>query len=113
MLQYNEGSPPPMPGQCKCCSARSKCFLSLAWSLLIQVPIELVCIHDNPTRKSCRPYYDAQDKCVWPPAYEVVVEITGGPGGCQESLEIQQEANALHRAELKLTEQLVVASKRT
>ena len=50
---------------------------------------------------------------MWPPAYEAVVEITGGTSGHQESLEIQQEANALHHAELKLTEWLVVASKQT
>ena len=50
---------------------------------------------------------------MWPPAYKAVVEITGGTSGHQESLEIQQEANALCHAELELTKQLVVASKQT
>ena len=50
---------------------------------------------------------------MWPLAYEVVIEITGGTSGCWESLEIQQEANALCCTELELTEWLVVASKQT
>ena len=50
---------------------------------------------------------------MWPLAYEAVVKITGGPSGHWESLEIQWEANALHHAELELTEWLVVASKQT
>ena len=50
---------------------------------------------------------------MWPLAYEAVVKITRGTSGCQESLEIQQEANALHCTELKLTKWLVVASEQT
>src|SRR5260370_11936253 len=57
-----------------------------------------------------------KNRCKWPPSYDMTAVVStpevprsASPGGHCASIEVQHEANAIHRAKLKLMEQLVVA----
>ena len=57
--------------------------------------VELNCYHDNPRQMSCHECYVGRVKCEWAPSYKSVVKVSGGSGGHWESIEVQQEVNAI------------------
>src|SRR5260370_38891525 len=75
---------------------------------------------DKPSWNSCLKFFNTKNWCKWPPSYDTTAMVSApevlrsdSPGGCHANIEVQHEANAIHQAELKLTEQLAMASEVT
>ena len=77
-------------------------------------------MYDKPSQQSCLKCFVMKNQCEWAPDYDMPAKViapevpeSDSPSGCHASIEVQHEANAIHQAELELTEQLVVASEQT